>query len=72
MSVDKNPEQKNGDLEMKGDTTLVEVDIERMRAVFGNGKELYNFLTVEHGTFLPNFSYCNLRWMILLWKGQKK
>ena len=54
---------------MEGDENLVEVDIERMRAVFGNAKELYDFLTVEHGLFLPKFPYCNLRWMILIWKN---
>ena len=72
MSRENSLEKKSGDADMNPESATVEIDIERMRAVFGNTRELYNFLVVEHGLFLPKFPYCNLRWMILLWKGQKK
>ena len=49
-----------------------EVSLDRIRAIFGDVKELYRFLTLECELHFPGIEFTNARWMFMIWKGQKK
>lgn len=47
-----------------------EVAVDKIRAIFGNTVEMYNFLTTEVGYHLPPKDFTNARWLHLIWMGK--
>ena len=56
---------------MKDDTN-VDVELNKIKGIFGDVRGIYDFLTMDCEFFLPNYNFVNARWMYQIWGGQRK